>query len=78
MRLLTKEILEQFERTGKQDNNPDPIVVAKFFNPCGCQTWLATEYYPEERLFYGYVSLFNTDHENEFKAMSLSIIPCKL
>lgn len=45
MRLMTKKLEEKFKKTGRQENNPDPIVVAKFFNPSGSGTWLATEMY---------------------------------
>ena len=65
MKLMTQELLDMFAKVGRQENNPDPLVIAKFFNPCGGQTWLATDYDSEDRLFYGYVSLFNTEHENE-------------
>ena len=71
MKLLTKEIINAFEKVGRQDDVADPVVIAKFFNPCGGQTWLATEYEPESRTFFGYVSLFNTEHENEFGSFSL-------
>lgn len=71
MNLMTQELLAKFSKVGRQGNNPDPLVIAKFFNPCGRQTWLATEYDPQERMFFGYVSLFNTEHENEFGYFSL-------
>lgn len=45
MKLMTKEIEEKFKKTGRQGDNPDPIVVAKFFNPAGAATWYATELY---------------------------------
>lgn len=58
MKLLTKELLVQFKKAGRQENVPDPLVIAKFFNPTGAGTWYATEYYPEEKMFFGYVSIF--------------------
>lgn len=70
MQLLTKALQAQFAKTGRQEDVEDPVVIAKFFNPCGGQTWLATEYSPEERLFFGYVSLFN-DYNNEWGYFSL-------
>lgn len=70
MRLLTKEITERFTKTGRQEEVEDPIVIAKFFNPTGGQTWFATEYNPEDNTFFGYVSLFN-DYNNEFGSFSL-------
>lgn len=70
MKLLTKEIEKQFKKTGRQEEVEDPIVIARFFYPSGTATWYATEYNPEERMFFGYVSLFN-DHNNEFGYFSL-------
>jgi hypothetical protein len=70
MKLLTKEIENKFAQVGRQDNVEDPIVIAKFFNPTGIGTWFATEYDPQERMFFGYVSLFN-DYNNEFGSFSL-------
>lgn len=70
MQLLTKEITSQFAKKGRQETVKDPVVIAKFFDPCGAGTWLATEYDPESRLFFGYVSLFN-DYNNEFGYFSL-------
>jgi len=45
MRLMTREIEEKFREIGRQEKAKDPIVVAKFFNPAGAGTWLATEMY---------------------------------
>jgi len=33
MKLLTKELLMRFEKVGRQEDDKDPIVIAKFFNP---------------------------------------------
>jgi len=70
MKLLTKEIVKRFAEVGSQEDVKDPIVIVKFFNPTGTGTWFATEYDPEERMFFGYVSLFN-DYNNEFGYFSL-------
>jgi hypothetical protein len=56
MKLLTKELEKRFQEIGNQSNEPDPVIVAKFFNPCGSQTWLASEYYGQDKTFYGYVT----------------------
>jgi hypothetical protein len=56
MRLMTDALLKRFAQIGRQDTT-NPIVVAKFFNPTGVGTWYATEYYPEERVFFGYVEI---------------------
>jgi len=70
MKLLTKELEARFKEVGSQENVKDPIVIAKFFNPTGSGTWFATEYDPENRLFFGYVSLFG-DYNDEWGEFSL-------
>lgn len=73
MKLLTKELEERFKQVGSQEGENDPIIVAKFFNPTGAGTWYATEYFPEEQLFFGYVSLFGVGApENEWGYFSLA------
>ena len=67
---MTKELEAQFAKVGSQDGVKDPIVIAKFFNPAGMGTWLATEYDPKDKIFFGYVSLFN-DYNNEWGSFSL-------
>lgn len=71
MKLLTKELIKQFERRGNQENAKDPVVVAKFFNPTGAGTWYVTEYYPQTQEFFGFVSIFG-DHNDEWGYFSLS------
>jgi hypothetical protein len=70
MKLLTKHLEARFAQIGRQENDPDPIVVAKFFNPTGAGTWYATEYNPETRTFFGYVSIFG-DWNDEWGSFSL-------
>ena len=56
MKLMTKELEKRFAEIGRQESKgEDALVVAKYFDPCSCWTWYATEYQPEERLFFGYV-----------------------
>ena len=70
MKLLTEALEKRFAEVGSQEGVKDPIVIAKFFNPCGAGTWYATEYIPEERCFFGYVSLFG-DWNDEWGNFSL-------
>jgi hypothetical protein len=70
MQLLTKELLKRFERVGRQEDSANPIVIAKFFNPTGAGTWYATEYDPESKEFFGYVSIFG-DWNDEWGSFSL-------
>ena len=70
MQLLTKELEKRFAEVGSQEDVKDPIVIAKFFNPCGAGTWYATEYDPTDRVFFGYVSIFG-DCNDEWGRFSL-------
>ena len=57
MVLMTKELAKQFPQLYSGENIPegDRVVIAKFFHPMSHQTWYATEYDPDEQIFYGYV-----------------------
>ena len=72
MKLLTKEILDKFKKQGCTDgkNTSEIKIIAKFFSPIGVATWYATEYIVEERIFFGFVSLFN-DYNDELGYFSL-------
>ena len=70
MKLLTKELLTRFAKTGRQEDKKDPVVIVKFFNPTGAGTWYATEYNPIEKMFFGYVSIFG-DWNDEWGRFSL-------
>ena len=70
MKLMTKALERRFAQVGSQENVDDPIVIAKFFNPTGAGTWYATEYDPNNRVFFGYVSIFG-DSNDEWGSFSL-------
>lgn len=70
MKLLTKALLDRFAKVGSQESKKDPLVIAKFFNPGGAGTWFATEYDPNEKMFFGYVSIFG-DWNDEWGYFSL-------
>ena len=70
MKLLTKELIKRFARVGSQEEDKNPIVIAKFFDPAGAGTWWATEYNPEDKTFFGYASIFG-DHNDEWGYFSL-------
>lgn len=70
MKLLTKELEQRFAQVGSQAEVEDPLVIARYFNPTGGQTWYAISYSPDDCMFFGYVSLFN-DYNNEFGYFSL-------
>jgi hypothetical protein len=70
MKLMTKELEIRFARVGSQENASDPLIIAKFFNPQGAGTWYATEYDPNTKTFFGYVSIFG-DLNDEWGYFSL-------
>jgi len=71
MQLLTKELEGRFAQVGSQEEVKDPLVIAKFFDPCGAATWWATEYDPRERLFFGFVTLGLGEECDEWGPFSL-------
>jgi hypothetical protein len=70
MKLFTKIMEKRFARIGSQSAEKDPLIIAKFFNPTGSGTWYATEYDPDRRVFFGYVSIFG-DWNDEWGSFSL-------
>ncbi len=70
MRLMTKQLEKRFLQVGNQSELEDPVVIAKFFNPCGAGTWYATEYDPKDKIFFGYASIFG-DWNDEWGYFSL-------
>ena len=54
MKLITKELEKKFAEIGRQDV-PDPLVIAKLFDPSGSWTYYVTEYFPEDRTIFGWV-----------------------
>lgn len=79
MKLLTKELEKRFSEVGSQENEKNPIVVAKFFNPTGQGTWYATGYNPETKTFFGYVSIFGDvcDEWGCFSLEELESVICR-
>ena len=71
MRLMTKELEKRFSKVGSQEYVKDPVIIAKFFNPTGAGTWYATEYDPNDKTFFGYVSIFG-DWNDEWGYFSLA------
>src|SRR3990167_8008450 len=67
MKLLTKQLLKQLPPLYSQEENPDPLVVCKFFTPDFNWTWYVTEFDGKDTLF-GHVVGF----ESELGYFSLS------
>ncbi|KAB2912881.1 MAG: DUF2958 domain-containing protein [Bacteroidetes bacterium] len=66
MKLITSELQARFLEIGEQREESDPIIVAKFFNPCGSQTWWAISYDPEYNICFGYVTGMFVDELGSF------------
>ena len=58
MKLLTKEIQQKLPKLYSQENEKDPLVVCKFFDPTGSWTWYAIEGSPVDAS-----GLYDTDRE---------------
>lgn len=74
MKLITEELKKRFNQIGSQEEVEDPIIIAKFFNPCGSQTWYATEYNPDENICFGYVTGMHVDEWGYFSIEELQSI----
>jgi Protein of unknown function (DUF2958) len=56
MELLPDEVAKTLPPLYAQDGKgDDAIVYVKFFHPLSSWTWYATEYDPDERIFFGWV-----------------------
>ncbi len=58
MKLLTEEIRQKLPPLYSQENEKDPMVICKFFDPVGSWTWYAIEGSPVDENGY-----FDTDKE---------------
>lgn len=70
MQLMTKEIekkASKFPIMSQDGKGLDAEIIVKFFHPFSNWTWYATEYNPEDKTFFGYVSGF----ENEIGYFSI-------
>jgi len=58
MKLITKAIAKKAPKlySTSELSAKDVKVVAKFFNPCGSASWFMTEYDPETKTAFGYVT----------------------
>jgi len=81
MKLITKALLQRFKRIGDQTESSDPIIITKFFNPCGAGTWYVAEYNPETNICFGYVTglqfdewgYFSLDELQEFRSRPFNL-----
>lgn len=63
MQLMTKGLLKEFEKQGQTDGKkPEDVkIIAKFFNPTGAGNWYATEWIPEDGVFFGYANIGDSE-----------------
>jgi hypothetical protein len=54
--LINQELKNTFAQFGPQDDITDPLIIAKFFNPCGSQTWYAISYDDSSNCCFGFVT----------------------
>lgn len=74
MKLMTKELERRFEKIGNQSEIENPVVVAKYFNPVGSATWYATEYDPQTKICYGYVTGMYADEWGTFSLTEFELV----
>lgn len=71
---MTKELEKRFEKIGNQSEKENPTIVAKYFNPIGSVTWFATEYDPQTKICYGYVTGMYVDEWGTFSLTELESV----
>jgi hypothetical protein len=61
MKLLTKKIESKLPGMAKGAEGDDAVAHVKFFTPDSNWTWFATEYDPDEQMFFGLVIGLETE-----------------
>lgn len=74
---MTKQLEKRFMQVGSQSDSTNPLVITKFFNPCGAATWYVTEYDPETQICFGYVTGLGHDEWGSFSLSELQSIKTK-
>lgn len=67
MNLVTKEIRDRTPLIDETATSSDPLLTAKFFDPCGSWTWYLIELDTDNDTAYGYVE----GHYNELGYFSI-------
>lgn len=67
-RLITPELVAEFDRAGCQERVSNPVIIAKFFTPWSDWTWYATEFHPEDLACFGLID----GHELELGYFNLA------
>lgn len=67
MKILENKLKERFAQlTNQNHGKEDPTVIAHFYSKD--RDWYATEYYPDDKIFYGYIK--NPKEEREYDGWS--------
>lgn len=72
--LINQELKKQFASAGTQEDAFDPTVIAKFFNPCGSQTWYAINYDEATNCCFGLVTGMFEDELGTFSIDELEAL----
>ncbi|MCW3159673.1 DUF2958 domain-containing protein [Chryseobacterium oryctis] len=80
MKLITEHLQKRFAEIGSQSEDLNPLIIAKFFNPIGGQTWYASEYNSQTRICFGYVTGMMHDEWGYFSIdeMESIVLPFEL
>jgi hypothetical protein len=73
--LLTSELKAKFKEVGNQDTY-NPLIIAKFFNPCGPGTWYVTEYEENTGMLVAYVMGLGEDEWGYVSLAELQALRC--
>lgn len=72
--LINQELKNTFLQVGTQEDITDPLLIAKFFNPCGSQTWYTISYDELSNCCFGYVTGMFEDELGYFSIDELESI----
>lgn len=72
LELTPEKLIKRSEELGEQDV-PDPIVIARYYQPATTFTWFMIHYEKESRIMFCYASLFH-DYNDELGYTSLDEI----
>jgi len=70
-KLISNELKIVFKWIGEQNDEQDPMVLAKFFNPEGAGTWYAVSYDETDNICFGYVTGLYMDELGTFSISEL-------
>lgn len=72
--LINQELKKEFAKKGSQEEVTDPMIIAKFFNPSGAETWYAIAFNEEDNTCFGYVTGFGYDELGYFSIEELEAL----